>query len=60
MIFVCLFLWWCAGLLCWGVELPLAMYVKFALCSLCFRASSQCCLALSNDFCCMRFQIYAH
>ena len=40
MIFLCLFLRWCAGLLCWGVEVPLAMYVKFVVCPLCFRASS--------------------
>ena len=28
----------------WGVEVSLVMYVKFVVCPLRFRASSQCCL----------------
>ena len=40
MIFLCLFLQWCKGILCWGVDVPLAMYVKFVVRPLRFRASS--------------------
>ena len=40
MIFLCLFLRWCDGVLCWGVKVSLVMYVKFVVCSLRFRASS--------------------